>query len=319
MRLNLGPVDLCQVVKNAIDVVRPAADAKRISLGSTIETDSACVTADPDRLQQVLWNLLSNAVKFTQAGGHVAVRLRRSESQLEVVIHDDGIGIGPTLLPWIFDRFRQGDSSSSRQQAGLGLGLAITRHLVELHGGTVQAHSDGEGLGATFTIRLPVRAVAADSGGATSGARGGEPTCSRAGADSPQDWESALRGLSVLVVDDEADARELIRTVLEQHGAEVAVAGSAAEALAALAERPPDVLLADIGMPVTDGYELIRRVRTDGNPALARLPAIACTAYGRDEDRLRALQAGYQQHLAKPVLPDELVAVVAAVSGLVPS
>jgi PAS domain S-box-containing protein len=312
MRLNVQQVDLAGVVQNALDVVGPAAAAKRIELALRVEATPASVTGDPDRLQQVLWNLLSNAVKFTPAGGRVEVALGRTDSHLEVTVQDSGIGIDAAILPRVFDRFLQGDGSASRQHAGLGLGLAIARHLVELHGGTVRAESDGRGRGATFTVRLPVRAVL-ETGeeevvpvpGRTAESREPVPLA-----------RGALAGLRVLTVDDEVDARELIQAVLERHGAEVRVAGSSAEALAMLTECAPDVLLADIGMPGEDGYALIRRVRASHDAALAGLPAIALTAYGRDEDRSRVLQAGFQQHLAKPVFPDALVAAIASLAGL---
>jgi CheY-like chemotaxis protein len=226
-----------------------------------------------------------------------------------VEVRDSGIGIDPAFLPFVFDRFSQRDTSSSRQHGGLGLGLAIVKHLVELHGGSVRAASEGEGAGSVFTVNLPLReAVAAAAGGA-----GGIT----APADVPAEG-ATLAGIFIVVVDDAADARELVRTVLEQEGATVTVAGSAGEALALLRERVPDLLVADIGMPGEDGYALIRRVRAGEDCRIARLPAVALTAYGREEDRLRVLQAGFQQHVAKPLLPGELVAVAASLVRLSP-
>jgi PAS domain S-box-containing protein len=310
MRLNVQQVDLPAVVQSAMDVVRPAAEAKKVTLQATIHGASAPVTGDPDRLQQVLWNLLSNSVKFTPQGGNVDVALRRAGATVELIVRDTGAGIDPGVLPYVFERFRQGDASSSRQHGGLGLGLAITRHLVELHGGTVHAESAGEGAGAAFAVRLPVRAVIHDAAPDTS-APPARPADSAVG----RLPDGSLSGVSVLVVDDEEDARELIRAVLARQGAEIRLAASAAEALAAVASRAPDVLLADIGMPGCDGYELIRRVRIDPDPARASMPAIAFTAYGREDDRRRALRAGFDRHEPKPILPDALVALVASVAG----
>jgi len=309
MRLNVQQVDLATVVQNALDVVGPAAAAKKITLHAAVSAGVGHVTGDPDRLQQVLWNLLSNAIKFTPAGGRAEVRVDRVESHFEVSVLDDGVGIDPAFLPWVFDPFRQADGSASRRHGGLGLGLAITRRLVELHGGTVRAESEGPGTGARFIVQLPVRAVAQPEAPAD------EPGSER-GAEAPAALGPAtLGGIDIVVVDDEADARELIRMVLAQHGGDVRLAASAADALALLAERRPDLLVADIGMPEMDGYGLIRRIRSASDPGLASVPAIALTAYGRTEDRERALGAGFQHHLAKPVLPDELVNVVARAVG----
>jgi CheY-like chemotaxis protein len=256
---------------------------------------------DPDRLRQVLWNLLSNAVKFTPADGHVRVEIGRVGSRIEVRVADTGIGIAPEFLPRVFERFTQADGSTSRAHGGLGVGLAIVRHLVELHGGDVTADSPGQGRGATFSFRLPVRAVrAADEGDERPGS---EPA---AGDSSVHD----LTGLRVLVVDDEADARDVVRLVLSEAGAAVVVADSAEEALRVLEEGGPvDVIISDIGMPDIDGYGMIRALRALGGLA-EMIPAIALTAYGRPEDRTRALACGYHHHVTKPVSPANLIAAV---------
>ncbi|MBP1634007.1 MAG: two-component hybrid sensor and regulator [Acidobacteria bacterium] len=306
-RLTLQDTDLGPIVLQAMETIRPAAEAKGVAVDADLPSSPVVVSGDPDRLQQVFWNLLSNAVKFTPAGGRVGVRVRRADRFAGVEVRDSGAGIAPAFLPFVFDRFSQRDTSSSRRHGGLGLGLAIVRHLVELHGGSVQAASEGEGAGSVFTVSLPVRQAAANAaGGAASAPEGAAPAV------------VPLAGIAVVVVDDEADARELVRTVLEQEGAAVRVAGSAAEALALLREQVPDLLVADIGMPGEDGYALIRRVRAGEDCRIARLPAVALTAYGRDEDRLRVLQAGFQQHVAKPLLPGELVAVAASLVRLSP-
>src|SRR6266850_1037237 len=247
------------------------------------------IHGDPDRLQQVDWNLLANAIKFTPGKGRVFVELRRSNGDAEIAVSDTGIGIQRDFLPHVFDRFRQADSSSTRMQGGLGLGLAIVRHLVEVHGGTVEAESEGEGKGARFTVHLPVRQV------------------------QPQPpapiGPTALAGIRVLVVDDDEDARELVRVMLGNYGAEVIQAASADEALELISRQPPDVLVSDIGLPNEDGYALLRRLR--GLPQTARLPALALTAYASSADHRRALEAGFQRHVSKPVEPVELARVVA--------
>ena len=305
LRLNVRAADVGSLLQNAVDVVRPAAEAKGILLELTVAAGPLVVTGDPDRLQQVFWNLLSNAVKFTPSGGHVQARVERSGTEVTVRVGDTGTGIEPEFLSRVFERFLQADSSASRPQGGLGLGLAIVRHLVELHGGTVGAESGGKGRGATFTVRLPVRAVLDRPEG--SQRPSGAVASSEERAHPRND---VLCGRSVLVVDDEADARELVEAVLTRHGAEVRTAGSVSEALGVLGAWTPDIVLADIGMPGEDGYRLIERVRALPDPRVAGIPAIALTAYGRADDRQRALGAGYQHHIAKPVLPDELVAVV---------
>jgi signal transduction histidine kinase/ActR/RegA family two-component response regulator len=306
LRLQMAEIDLTHVIEAALDSVRPAADAKEIRVECRLDPATAAVSGDPHRLQQVVWNLLSNAVKFTPRGGGVEVRLARAGGQVELRVADTGIGIQPDFLNYVFDRFRQADSSTTRAHGGLGLGLAIVRHLVELHGGTVHAESEGENLGAAFTVRLPVpasRQPAADA----------EPEIPQALAAPAPAALHPLAGLRVLLVDDEADASEMLRTVLEQFGVAVTVTSSAAQALAALRRTEFDALVADIGMPDEDGYSLIAKVRTLDGGARS-LPAIALTAYAGDVDRRRALDAGFQIHLAKPVEPHTLAAFLAAVA-----
>ena len=304
LRLQVDEVDLAHVIDSAFDSLRPAADAKEIRIETRIDPEAVRVSGDPHRLQQVVWNLLSNAVKFTPRGGRIEVRLGRSGSQVEIRVSDSGIGIAPDFLDHVFDRFRQADSTTTRTYGGLGLGLAIVRHLVELHGGTVHAESGGPGKGATFTVRLPVPAVRPAP----------EPEPLPSSPPAPELPEAReLQGLRVLVVDDDADAREVVPTVLEQFGIKVAVAASAAEGLDILQRHAIDVLVADIGMPEEDGYSLMTRIRKL-NGRLRDLPAIALTAYAGDGDRQRALAAGFQRHLAKPVEPHELISAVASVA-----
>jgi PAS domain S-box-containing protein len=303
VNLKVTEVDLWAVTEGALDSVRHAAEAKGIALhppppGERVDG----VRGDPDRLQQVVWNLLSNAIKFTPRGGNVWMRLGRASASAEIEVRDDGQGIKAEFLPHVFERFRQSDSSSTRPFGGLGLGLAIARHLVELHGGTVEVRSEGDGKGATFQVRLPLSQEA--------GAAAARPAADREDADTPR-----LAGVRVLVVEDEADTRELLRTVLGQLGADVTVTASAAEALRVLDEGPPDVMLSDIEMPEMDGYALMRAVRLRAPERGGLIPAAALTAYARAEDRLRALRAGYQVHVAKPIEPGELAAVVANLAG----
>jgi signal transduction histidine kinase len=306
--LELRPVHLAQVVQAALEAVRPAAEAKEIQLAAELDP-AVAVTGDPNRLQQVVWNLLSNAVKFTPRHGRVEIGLARVASQAEIRVSDTGIGIAPDFLPHVFDRFRQADSSTTRAHGGLGLGLAIARHFVELHGGMVEAASPGPGGGAAFTVRLPV-AVLAGAAAEPASAREADPAGIAAkSADAP----GALAGLKVLVVDDEAGVREVLPAVLGRYGARVETAASTPEALAALARSRADVLVADIGMPEEDGYALIRQVRALPGD-VAEIPALALTAYASDGDRRRALAAGFAMHLAKPVEPGALAAAVAALA-----
>jgi len=302
LMLSVGPTEMVRVVEAALETVRPAAELKGIRLQQVLDSH-ATIIGDADRLQQVVWNLVSNAIKFTPRGRRVQVRLRRLDSDVELVVSDDGQGIDPAFLPHVFDRFRQGDAKISRRAGGLGLGLAIVRSIVELHGGTVTAESDGEGKGATFTVRLPTAPLRADSSRASSAT---DPASSTArGFDCPP----GLAGLRVLVVDDELETCELLKYLLEQCDSVVTTASGAAEALAALREGDFDVLVSDVGMPDTDGYMLMRAVRE--LPRAARIPAIALTAFARGEDRTAALRAGFDMHLAKPVEPSELLVVIA--------
>jgi PAS domain S-box-containing protein len=306
LRLELDAIDLVAVVQAAMDTVRPAADAKEIRVGWRSDLPERRFTGDPDRLQQIVWNLLSNAIKFTPKGGSVEITTSQIDSHIEIRVKDTGQGILPDFLPHVFDRFRQADGTSTRRHGGLGLGLAIVRHLVELHGGTVLVESEGEGKGSLFTVRLPVRAVQVQPRDEASSVPPPPLTTS---------VEQPLSGLSVLAVDDEADARELIATVLEQAGAHAITVGTAEEALAVLTREHPDVLLSDIGIPGFDGYSLMRRVRDLPPEEGGGIPAAALTAYSRVEDARRAFEAGFQRHVAKPVEPEVLVAQVAALAG----
>jgi PAS domain S-box-containing protein len=304
LRIDVRLIDLGDVIAAAIGSVKPAADAKEIEIRSVMESVVGEVSGDPTRLQQVIWNLLSNAIKFTPKGGRVEVRLRRAEGNAEIAVTDTGKGIRPAFMPHIFSRFRQADPSSTRSHGGLGLGLAIVKNLVELHGGTVEAESPGEGLGATFTVRLPAGGTKPRLPAAVGAAGGGN--CSREGV--------PLSGLRILVVDDEPDARRLIQTVLTRFRAQVIVAGSVPEALQALVAFHPDVIVSDIAMPGEDGYALIRKVRMMDASDIRGTPAIALTAYSRTEDRMRSLSAGFQMHVPKPVEPNELATVVASLA-----
>ncbi len=304
MRLSMAAVDLTAVVATAIEMVRPAALAKGIEITSSLSWHST-VVGDADRLQQVAWNLLLNAVKFTPKHGRVAVRVETLNSQATLTVSDSGIGVRPDFLPHLFERFRQADASTTRQYGGLGLGLAIVRHMVELHGGTVRAESEGLDRGTTFSVSLPVRAVAPVD---PAPAQQSSPPTTRV--------FPALEGLRVLAVDDEPDARELVIAALTQFGADVRTADSAEEAVRALSAWRPHVLLADIGMPVEDGYSLIRRIRARPPDKGGLTPAAALTAYAQPEDRARALAAGFQEHVAKPTTPGELARVVATLARL---
>ncbi len=308
LRLNIRQFELASVIEAAIEVVRPSADAKSIRLQTLLDPAAGPVAGDPDRLQQVFWNLLSNAAKFTPRGGRVQIRLQRIDSHIEVIVSDTGKGIDSKLLPVIFDRFRQGDSSTTREYGGLGLGLAIVRHLVELHGGVVYAHSDGEGKGAEFTVQLPLsiaaRAAQLDE------ERRVHPSVS----ESIPGAMPSLAGLRVLLVDDELDAREILSAILREAGAEVAAAAGAQQGIDMIAKWRPDILISDIGMPGEDGYDLIRKVRALSPDQGGQTPAIALTALARTQDRLKVLSAGYQMHVPKPVEPVELATVVASLA-----
>jgi PAS domain S-box-containing protein len=312
LRLNVQPVELSSVVDSAVDVIRPAATAKDIRLQVVLDPEAGPVSGDPERLQQVVWNLLSNAVKFTPKQGRIQVWLQRLNSHVEVTVSDTGQGIDPGFLPYVFDRFRQADSSFTRSQGGLGLGLAIVRHLVELHGGTVSAYSAGEGQGATFTVKLPVMIIHMPTPYQTGLPQGRGRAVS---ATTPFDCPQSLLGIRLLVVEDEADARELLKVMLEQCGAEINATQSAKEAFQEMEKWKPDVMISDIEMPEEDGYSLIQKVRS-AETRPQRLPAIALTAHARAEDRMRALRAGYDAHVAKPVEANELVAVIESLARM---
>ena len=299
LHLELHPVELAPIVENAINVVRPTADAKGIRIETRLKNAPVVVSGDANRLQQVIWNLLSNAVKFTNSGGEVLVTASPNETEAEIKVTDTGLGISREFLPFVFDRFRQADSSTTRQHGGLGLGLAIARHLVEIHGGSISADSLGKGQGSTFTISLPLldsKIKAADDV---------KPETS------PLANQQSLSGLHVLVVDDDEDTLELMTTALTSRKANVTAVGSAGEAIDAIKLRPPDVLISDIAMPEEDGYGLIARVRSLDGEAQSSIPAVAITAYAKEEDRERALASGFQIYLAKPVELSELISVVA--------
>jgi signal transduction histidine kinase len=308
MRLDVRPVDLGAVVEAALDVVRPAAEAKGLRLHPVLDPEAVSVTGDPNRLQQVVWNLLINAVKFTPRGGQIQVSLQRGGSHVEIIVSDTGQGISAEVLPHVFERFQQGDSTSTRPHTGLGVGLALVRHLVELHGGTVEASSAGAGRGATFTVELPVALDRAETDEDRPARARARPTAAEPVATSVP----SLRDVRILVVDNDRDGLDLVAAILINGGAAVRTALSAAEGLATLRAWRPDVLISDIEMPGEDGYTFIRRVRTIDPASLARTPAIALTAYGRIEDRLRTLSAGYSMHIPKPLDPAELVMVVAS-------
>jgi signal transduction histidine kinase len=305
LRLDFKPVELRRIIDSALETVRPAADAKGILLDISIGPLATPVLGDADRLQQVIWNLLSNAIKFTPRAGRVEVRLREEGGNAVIRVSDSGIGIRPDFLPYVFDRFRQAEGSITRTHGGLGLGLSIVRHLIELHGGTAEVESTGEGEGATFSVRLPLRAELAED----------DPLDRTGVTPGLFSTPDLLTGVRVVVVEDEADTRELLSLSLQQCGAEVAAFGSVPEALASFDLAVPDVLLSDIGVPGEDGYSLIRKVRALPPALGGNVPAAALTAYARAEDRLRALEAGYQTHLAKPVDPSELIATVARLAG----
>jgi PAS domain S-box-containing protein len=303
VRLNLRRVTPEAVVQGVLETVRPLAEAKGQSLTLELEPKLPAITADEDRLQQVIWNLLSNAVKFTPERGAISVRAYSGEDAVVVSVTDTGKGIAPAFLPHVFDRFRQDDTSTTKQQAGLGLGLAIVRHLVELHGGGVTASSDGAGRGSTFAVTFPIRASVPPDVATI-------PPPPEHVSQSGREPFGRLRGIRVLVVDDQEDARDLIATVVEDAGAEVLQARSVAGALSLLAEREIDVVISDIGMPEEDGYSFLRRLRT-ARSSERQIPAIAVTAFARAEDRLTALRAGFQEHIAKPIDPESLVELVA--------
>jgi len=307
LRLDLRPIDLAKIMDSAIDGLRPTAGAKQIQLPLDSDNKGCLVTGDPNRLRQVIWNLLLNAIKFTPRGGSISVRLKRVGPHAQLTVSDTGQGISAEFLPYAFDRFRQAEGSMSRRQGGLGLGLAVVRHLVELHGGNVRAESDGEGQGSTFTVDLPLAVERRDPARAEDRKREIER---RKG-----ERLARLDGLRVLLVEDDDDSRWLLGTMLKRQGAEVSSTSSAFEALNAFDEAVPDVLISDLGMPEENGLELMRKVRLFPTGRGGLVPAIALTGYATPRDRERALAAGYQLHLAKPVESSDLIAAIISLVG----
>jgi PAS domain S-box-containing protein len=314
-RLSMEPTSIIGAIMAAVETIKPAADARQIQLDVDADLDACEVMADAARLQQVIWNLLANAVKFTPPGGRVSIAAARAGPMLAITISDNGIGIEPGFLPYVFDRFRQADSSTTRSESGLGLGLAIAKHLVELQGGTVTVASPGPGRGTTFRVRLP---ALQDGNGSrapghasyvldASGSDGARPPSRR--------FDGHFRGVTIVAIDDDEDARELIGTMLSIYEAKVIVAASVSEGLAAVRRHEPDLVLADLAMPGEDGFSFIRKLRLLEPAHLRRIPAVALTAYVRRDDRTRALDAGYQAHLAKPFDLDELATTAAALLG----
>jgi len=310
VRLSVQPLDLATLVQSAVDTAMPAAQAKQIGIQSVLDPRAAVlVSGDASRLQQVLWNLLSNAVKFTPKDGEIRVTLERVDDEVEVKIRDTGPGIAAEFLPYVFDRFRQADAATTRRHGGLGLGLSIVKQLVELHGGAVRATSEGEGRGATFGVRLPVISAADWEASIQPEVRTGA-----AAPSTPVPSDGEIAGVRILVVDDDEDAREMVKRLLEERRSIVTTAGSAEEALRVMAGGRFDVLISDLGMPGEDGHGLIRRVRSLGPDAGGDVPAVALTAYARPEDRELAIRSGFQVHMAKPVDPGLLFAMVARLS-----
>jgi len=302
MRLVVQPVDLRDLIDDALEAVRHAAEAKGIRLQPVLEIPGLLVSGDPGRLQQIVWNLLENAVKFTPKGGRVQVQLQRVRSHVEIIVSDTGQGIAAEVLPYVFDRLRQGETGSARGHGGLGIGLGLVRHLGELHGGSVYAESPGEGQGATFVVKLPLMVAETRQQAVAHAER------------SPVE-NASLKGARIVVVDDDPTAVELIRDVLVQAGAEVIECRSADEALQAVVRSRPNAIVSDIEMPGQDGYSLIRKVRALGPELGGKTPAVALTAFGRSEDRIRSLTAGFNNHVSKPVDPAELTAIIASFIG----
>ncbi len=307
IRLNVQPVEFPDIVRSAVDAITPAADAKGVRVETVLDPAATPISGDPERLQQVMWNLLSNAVKFTNRGGKVQVRLERVNSHVEVAVSDTGIGISPEFLPHVFERFRQADAGISRARGGLGLGLSIARQLTEMHGGTIDVSSGGVDQGATFRVKIPVMIVHPVREKAAR-------VHPRSAAGAPQIVMPNLGDIRVLAVDDEADALALVSEVLQAAGALVSTATSADDALKSLEAEVPDVVIADLGMPHVDGFQFIDRVRRHHNAGVRGVPAAALTAYARSEDRTKALSAGFQIHLAKPIDPAELVTTIASLA-----
>jgi signal transduction histidine kinase/ActR/RegA family two-component response regulator len=308
LEIEMKRLDLCSIVEAAIDAVRPSFEVKKIRFETIMDSEDCVVDGDANRLQQILWNLFNNAVKFTPEGGQVTIHVERLEKQVRVSVSDTGIGISAEFIPYIFDRFRQADGSTTRNHGGLGLGLAIVQHLVELHGGAVSVQSEGKNEGSTFIVELPVgdmdKKALAEFCAPETGANG-----------DALEGGKVLDGLRVLVVDDEEDARELVSTIVTRCGAEVRCSESAADAMQTLRDWDPDVLVSDIGMPTEDGYSFIKRVRRLRSKRAKEIPAVALTAYVNTLDRNRAISAGFQAHLAKPVEPQALVRLIAEAVG----
>jgi signal transduction histidine kinase/CheY-like chemotaxis protein len=304
VRLDVQPVELPVIMHNAVATIQPAADLKRVRVETIMDPRVGLISGDPNRLQQVAWNLLSNAVMFTPKGGRVQVRLERVNSHIELNVSDTGIGISREFLPHVFEPFRQADGGITRKTGGLGLGLSIVRHIVEMHGGVVEVESAGPGQGSTFRVRLPLMIIHGESPATAREHPRSERTAPLGGLED-------LHGIRVLAIDDEADALELLRASLEAAGADVSTRSSAIGALEQIDEVQPDVLVVDLGMPLMDGYEFIRSVRGSPNARVRRVPAAALTAFARSEDRIKVLRSGFEMHLAKPIDPGELVASVA--------
>jgi CheY-like chemotaxis protein len=296
LNLTIGAIDLKSTIRAAIETVRQAAQTKSIEIETRLDSKVGLVCGDPTRLQQVVWNLLSNAVKFTPSGGRVQVSLEKVDNQAQIMVQDNGEGIAAEVLPHVFEYFQQADSSTTRKFGGLGLGLAIVRHLVELHNGTIEAESEGEGKGATFTLRLPLILTELSK----------EQKSSLL-----LEQDLNLKGVTVLVVDDDADTRDFIACLLRQAGAQVITCVGAAEALTVLTKSQPDILLSDIAMPEIDGYMLMRQIRALPPELGGQIPAIALTAYAGEEEKQQALSAGFQKHIAKPLEAFSLLSVIA--------
>ena len=314
MRLDVRPTELHTVIENAIETVRPAADAKNIQIVTYIERRAGKTKGDPDRLQQIVWNLLNNAIKFTPKQGVVEVSLERLDSSLQISVRDNGVGIAAEFLPYVFDRFQQADSSTTRQHGGLGLGLSIVNHLVQMHGGTASVDSLGLNQGTTFHVRFPLLAI--DEAAIVVPAEIMETS----DEDFIHDMNARtsrflLDGLRILILEDEADAREMISAVLKGYGAEVEMAPDVSTGFLLLQTWQPDVIISDIGMPGEDGYSFMRRVRALKPEQGGKIPAIALTAYARMEDRFKALSAGFQNHITKPIEPAELAITIASTMG----
>ncbi len=303
--LDIRPVELSAIIQAAVAAVQPTADAKQIQVRQMLDRSTDPVSGDPQRLQQIVWNILSNAIKFTPDGGEVEIKLQQTDCNARITVSDTGEGIHPEFLPRIFDRFSQADTSTTRSYGGLGLGLAIVRHLVELHGGTVEAYSAGERQGAVFVVTIPCESGRMAAAGLQAVSEG----------DRRSDGAAPLTGIRVLVVDDDFDSREVLAALLSLRGAEARSAGSVREALEALTEWRPDVLVSDIGMPGEDGYDLIRKIRLRRSEEGGEIPAIALTGYAAAHEGDRALSAGYHTHLAKPVEPRHLVKIIASLGG----